>query len=74
MLNNEFTFSIEEHIGVLSTNQNGWQRELNRVSWNGNEAKYDLRDWNSSHDRMSRGITLSTQDFMSLVNVIKDRY
>ncbi|AIQ00873.1 hypothetical protein, partial [Streptococcus pyogenes] len=39
----EFTFNIEEHLLTLSENDKGWTKELNRVSFNGAEAKWDIR-------------------------------
>lgn len=40
---NEIIFEIKERIGVLASFNNGWNKEINRVSWNGNPAKYDIR-------------------------------
>ena len=34
----EFSFQIEEHLLVLSENDKGWTKELNRVSFNGAPA------------------------------------
>ena len=42
----ELKFEITERIGVLSENAKGWTKELNKVSWNEREPKYDLREWN----------------------------
>ena len=41
----ELKYEIVEHIGVLSENARGWRKELNLVSWNDREPKYDIRDW-----------------------------
>ena len=41
--NQELKFEIINQIGVISTSASGWNVELNRVSWNGNEPKYDVR-------------------------------
>ena len=57
-----FSFEIVEHIAVLSTNKNGWTKEVNIVAWNGGMPKVDIREWNPEHDRMSRGITLTEQE------------
>lgn len=59
---NDFSFEIEEHIGVLSEKPNGWKKELNKVSWNDREAKYDIRDWSPDYEKMSKGITLSKDE------------
>lgn len=32
--NNEVTFEITEHIGVIAEHPTGWTKELNRVDWN----------------------------------------
>jgi hypothetical protein len=58
----EITFEITKHIGVLSTSARGWTKELNMVSWNGRDPKYDLREWNQDHTRMGKGITLTEED------------
>ena len=60
--NREITFEIVEHIGVLQEYPTGWMKEVNLVSWNGNPAKVDIRDWDPSHERMSKGITLSLEE------------
>ena len=67
----EFKFEIVEHLGVLSTSPNGWTKELNRVSYNGAEAKFDLRSWSEGHEKMSKGITLSVDEFEALRELIK---
>ena len=44
MQNTAFNYEIVETIATLS--QNGdTSKELNRVSYNGSPAKYDLRSW-----------------------------
>ena len=55
----EVTYEITEELGVLSENSRGWTKELNMVSWNGAEAKFDIREWDPDRKRMSKGITLS---------------
>lgn len=51
MPKSEISFAIVEHIGVLSTGSKGWTKELNLISWNGREPKYDLREWSPEHDK-----------------------
>ena len=69
----EVTFEIVEEIGVISTSGTGWKKELNIVAWNGNQGKYDIREWSPQHDRMSRGITLNEQEMRSIVELLKRR-
>ena len=51
----DIKYEIKESYGVLSVSSKGWQKELNLVSWNDREPKYDLRDWDSYHTKMSKG-------------------
>ena len=58
--NQEFQYEIVEHIATLYTNpKNGWTKELNRVSFNGNAPKFDIRDWSPEHDKMGKGVSLT---------------
>ncbi len=75
--NNEITFDIVEHIGVIDTIDNReekWTKEVNVVAWNGGKPKIDVRDWNERHDRMSRGITLTEEQAMKMTKALVDRY
>lgn len=69
----DVTFDILEEIGVLSTQDTGWTKEVNLVSWNGGLAKYDIRDWDPSHERMSRGITLKEEEMRRMLSLMKKR-
>ena len=66
----EFKFEIINHIGTISSSSSGWSVELNRVSWNGNEPKYDLRSWSPDHSRMGKGITLTDRELIALSNLL----
>ena len=68
--NQELKFEIINQIGVVSTSASGWNIELNRVSWNGKEPKYDLRSWARDHTKMGRGITLSEEELMALASLL----
>ena len=68
----EFTFEIEEKLLVLSENDKGWTKELNRVSFNGAPAKYDIRSWSPDHTKMGKGITLTNEEFKALVEAFKN--
>ena len=63
-------FEITERIGVLSENAKGWTKELNKVSWNEREPKYDLREWNPDHSRMGKGITLTDEEVETLKAIL----
>ncbi len=63
---NEIKFEIVEEIGVLSENEKGWKKELNLVSWNDSEPKYDIRTWSPEHEKMGKGITLTKDEILKL--------
>lgn len=66
----EFTFSIEQKLGVISEGKGGWNMELNLVSWSGRPAKYDIRSWSPEHDKMGKGLTLSKEELVSLRSLL----
>ena len=51
----EFKYEITERIAVLSTNASGWERQLNMISWNGKDPKYDIRDWRPRRQQDEQG-------------------
>ena len=64
-------FEIEEHLLTLSENEKGWTKEINRVSFNGAPAKFDIRAWSPDHTKMGKGITLSNEEFQTMVDAFK---
>lgn len=66
----ELKYEIINQIGIVSTASNGWSIELNRISWNGNEPKYDLRSWSPDHSKMGKGITLTDSDIIALADLL----
>ena len=62
----EIKYEIVKNIAVLSTSASGWSKELNLVSWNDRDAKYDLRDWSADHSKMGKGVTLSKEELLAL--------
>ena len=68
----EFKYEIVERIAVLSQNPNGWERQLNMVSWNGNPPKYDIRDWSPDGSRMAKGISLTEEELKTLKGILDD--
>lgn len=63
-------YEIMEEVGVLSENTRGWRKELNRVSWNGRPAKFDIRDWAENHEKMGKGITLTDEEAEALKKLL----
>jgi len=68
----DIKYEITKKIGVLSESSRGWTKELNLVSWNDREAKHDLRDWAPEHEKMGKGITLSTEELRKLRDILNE--
>ena len=68
----ELKYEIINSVGVVAEQPSGWKKELNRVSWNGGEPKYDLRDWSPDHKKMGKGITLTEGELRSLKTILDE--
>lgn len=66
----DIKFEIEKEIGTISESSKGWTKELNLISWNGKEAKYDLRDWATEHEKMGKGVTLNLNELKALKELL----
>jgi len=72
-------FEIIKKIGLLSETPSrsnlpgpsaGWSKQLNLISWNEREPKYDLRDWSADGEKMSKGVTLSREELLALKELL----
>lgn len=54
MTETEFKDKYKETIAVLSESSKGWKKELNLISWNDREPKYDIREWSPDHEKMGK--------------------
>ena len=66
----DIKYEIVNEIGVIS-DDGKWRLELNRISWNGREAKYDLRKWAPNHEKMSKGVTLTDGELLKLCEILE---
>lgn len=66
----DIKFEIKEELGSIAESSKGWKKELNLISWNGKEAKYDLREWAPEHEKMGKGVTLSLEEIKELKNLL----
>lgn len=67
----EIKYDIVEKIAVLSE-KGVWTKELNKVSWNGRAAKYDIRDWNHEEGKIGKGTTLSDDEVQALKDALNN--
>ena len=54
----ELKYEIVQHLATIAEGSKGWSKELNLVSWNERDPKFDLREWSPDHTKMGKGITL----------------
>ena len=67
----DLKFEIVKELGVIGEGAKGWMKELNLVSWNERAPKFDIRDWNETHEKMGKGITLTKEEAMQLLEVLQ---
>ena len=66
----ELKYEITKEIGTLSESPSGWKKEINLVSWNDRDAKFDIRDWAPDHNKMGKGVTLNREEIMALRDLL----
>ncbi len=69
----EFKYEIVKELGVISEGSKGWTKELNLVSWNDKEPKFDIRDWAPDHEKMGKGVSLTEEEMQTLVKLFEER-
>lgn len=67
----DIKYEIVEELGVLSEGSKGWRKEVNKISWNGAEPKYDIRDWAPNHEKMGKGVTLTEDEAAKLKEILR---
>ena len=68
----DIKYEIKETAGVLSESSKGWKKELNLISWNDKEPKYDIRDWDEEHSKMGKGVTLTVEELKKLKEILNE--
>jgi hypothetical protein len=66
----DIKYEIVKKIGVVSRAGSGWVKELNLISWNDRDPKYDLRDWAADGSKMGKGVTLSKDELLALRDLL----
>jgi hypothetical protein len=58
----DFKYEIKKTVFSINSDTDGWNLELNLISWNGREPKWDLRKWSSDHEKMGKGCSMSEDE------------
>lgn len=73
MMAKEITCTVVRRLALLSEKENGYGKQANLVSWNGADAKLDIRDWSPSGKPM-KGLTLTEEEGRRLYEAMKTLY
>ena len=67
----EIQYEIVKEIAVLSTGDSGYTKEINLISWNGKEPKYDIRSFSPNRENCGKGITLNADEAAALLKALQ---
>ena len=67
----EIQYEIVKEIAVLSTGYSGYTKEINLISWNGKEPKYDIRSFSPNREKCGKGITLNADEAAALLKALQ---
>ena len=67
----EIQYEIVKEIAVLSTGDSGDTKEINLISWNGKEPKYDIRSFSPNREKCGKGITLNADEAAALLKALQ---
>ena len=67
----ELQYEIGKEIAVLSTGDSGYTKEINLISWNGKEPKYDLRSFSPNREKCGKGLTLNADVAAALLKALQ---
>jgi hypothetical protein len=66
----DIKYEIVQHFGLLSSSDSGWSKQLNLISWNEREPKFDIRDWSGDGMKMGKGVTLTVGELLALRDLL----
>ena len=67
----EIQYEIVKEIAVLSKGDSGYTKEINLISWNGREPKYDIRSFSPNREKCGKGITLNADEAAALLKELQ---
>ena len=68
----DIKYDIIETLAVLSEGSKGWKKEINLISWNDREPKYDIREWSEEHGQMRKGVTFTLSELQALKKALNE--
>ncbi len=67
----DIQYEIVKEITVLSTGDSGYTKEINLISWNGKEPKYDIRSFSPNREKCGKGVTLTEAEAGKLLAALQ---
>ena len=67
----DIQYEIVKEIAVLSTGESGYIKEINLISWNGKEPKYDIRSFSPNREKCGKGVTLTEAEAEKLLAALE---
>ncbi|EOS43563.1 PC4/YdbC family ssDNA-binding protein [Lachnospiraceae bacterium JLR.KK009] len=67
----DIQYEIVKEIAVLSTGESGYTKEINLISWNGKEPKYDIRSFSPNREKCGKGVTLTETEVGKLLAALE---
>ena len=68
----DIQYEIVKEFAVLSTSESGYTKEINLISWNGKEPKYDIRTFSPNREKCGKGITLTADEAAVLLKALQE--
>lgn len=65
----DLTYKIIKDYGVISK-KGEYELKLQKISWNGRDAKYDIRAWKG--DKCFKGTTFTDEELKGLYDKLKE--
>ena len=67
----DIQYEIVKEIAVLSTGESGYTKEINLISWNGKEPKFDIRSFSPNREKCGKGVTLTETEVGKLLAALE---
>ena len=67
----DIQYEIVKEIAVLSTGESGYTKEIDLISWNGKEPKYDIRSFSPNREKCGKGVTLTEAEAEKLLAALE---
>lgn len=66
---NDFSYEIIEDFGTIAE-KGGYELKLQKIAWNGRDAKYDIRPWKDG--KCGKGATFTDEELKGLYDKLKE--